>query len=159
MKRSPLNRPLKDQQQEAELFRQRAQIGYLVIVVLTVLLGARYLWLQLWQHEDFETRSESNRVQVRSVPPNRGVIYDRRGRVIADNQPAWRLEVIPENAGDLEQTLAELGELIVESYFIDQNHWIFNFNAFKRSYNFAWHCSYICPSESLQGRCVSISPH
>ncbi len=115
MARLPLNRPLKDQQEELLLFRRRARIGYLIIVLFVLALAGRYLWLQLWQHEQFVTRSESNRVQVRSIAPNRGVIYDRRGRVIAANEPAWRLELIPENTGDLQATLAALGELLTLS--------------------------------------------
>lgn len=78
MARLPLNRPLKDQQEELLLFRRRARIGYLIIVLFVLALAGRYLWLQLWQHEQFVTRSESNRVQVRSIAPNRGVIDPHR---------------------------------------------------------------------------------
>ncbi len=112
MRRSPVNKPLKDSLQEQDGFRHRAVIGFTVIVALFGLLAVRYAWLQLWQHEDFTTRSESNRVQVRPVPPNRGVIYDRRGRLLAGNRPAFRLEIIPEKSGDLDETLARLGEIV-----------------------------------------------
>jgi len=112
MARSPLNRPLKDDHLEQEQFRRRARVGFAVIAVLVVLLGARYAWLQLWQHEDFTTRSESNRVQVRPVPPNRGLVYDRRGRVVAANRPAFRLEVVPEQVDDLDDTLARLARIV-----------------------------------------------
>lgn len=73
------------------------------------------MWLQFWQAEDFRTRSESNRVQVRPVAPNRGMIYDRRGRIVASNRPAFRMEVVPEQTGDLADTLARLGEIITLS--------------------------------------------
>ena len=112
MRRPASQRVLKDDFEEQRLFRQRAWIGFLGIVVLVVLLAFRYAYLQLWEHEDFTTRSESNRVQVRPVPPTRGMIYDRRGRVLATNRPAFRLEVIPEKTGDLEATLASLAEIV-----------------------------------------------
>lgn len=112
MQRPASQRVLKDDFEEQRLFQRRAWIGFLGIVVLLVLLAVRYAYLQLWEHEDFTTRSESNRVQVRPVPPNRGMIYDRRGRVLATNRPAFRLEVVPEKTGDLEDTLARLGEVV-----------------------------------------------
>jgi penicillin-binding protein 2 len=112
MQRPASQRVLKDDFEEQRLFRQRAWIGFLGIVVLVVLLATRYAYLQLWEHEDFTTRSESNRVQVRPVPPNRGMIYDRRGRVLATNRPAFRLEVVPEKTGDLEDTLARLADIV-----------------------------------------------
>ncbi len=112
MRRSPVNKPLKDDLLEQEQFRARAWIGFIVIVGLVLLLATRYVYLQLWQHEDFTTRSESNRVQVRPVAPNRGLVYDRRGRVVAANRPAFRLEVVPEKVGDLDDTLHRLGELV-----------------------------------------------
>lgn len=108
----PVNRPLKNEQDEQALFHRRAFVGFIGIAVLVGLLATRYVYLQLWQHDDFTTRSESNRVQVRSVAPNRGVIYDRRGRVVAANRPAFRLEVIPEKTGDLEETLQRLASIV-----------------------------------------------
>ncbi|NIV21805.1 MAG: penicillin-binding protein 2, partial [Gammaproteobacteria bacterium] len=87
---------MKNLQDEERLFRKRARTGFLVILVLTLGLAARYVYLQVLQHDDFATRSESNRVHVRAVAPNRGLIYDRRGRVVAENRPAYRIELVPE---------------------------------------------------------------
>ncbi len=112
MRRNPVNQPIKNEQDEQALFRSRALVGFIGIAVLVGLLASRYVYLQLLQHEDFTTRSESNRVQVRPVAPNRGLIYDRRGRVVAANRPAYRLEVIPEKTGDIEETLQRLGEIV-----------------------------------------------
>lgn len=112
MRGKPVNQPIKNEQDEQDLFRRRALVGFVCIAVLVGLLASRYVYLQLWQHEDFTTRSESNRVQVRSVAPSRGVIYDRRGRVVAANRPAYRLEVIPEKTGDLEETLQRLADIV-----------------------------------------------
>jgi len=105
-------RPIKDSFDEQRLFLQRARTGFVIIVLLLIGLCLRFFYLQVLHHDDFSTRSESNRVHVQSVTPNRGLIYDRRGRILAENQPAYRLELIPEEVGDVEETLAALGELI-----------------------------------------------
>jgi len=64
------------------------------------------------QHEEFSTQSVRNQVRLVPVAPNRGLIYDRRGRPIAENLPAYRLEIVPEKVEDIEQTLQALGELV-----------------------------------------------
>ena len=105
-------RPLKHDGDEQQLFARRALIGFLGVALLFVLLGSRYFWLQVQHHEDFEVRSDSNRVRVVSVPPNRGLIYDRRGRLLASNRPAWRVEIVPERVEDLEATWSMLTQAI-----------------------------------------------
>lgn len=104
--------PIKDMRDEAVLFARRARLGFLIILLLMAGLASRYVYLQVLRHEDFSTRSESNRVHVQPVAPNRGQIYDRRGRVLAENRPAYRLELIPEETGGLQQTLVALAEVI-----------------------------------------------
>ncbi len=110
------NRAIKDERDERRLFEKRALTGFVIIALLMLALLARYVWLQVFAFESFSTRSESNRLAVRPVVPNRGIIYDRRGRVIADNQPAYRLEIIPENVAGktsgLDTLLDELATLI-----------------------------------------------
>jgi penicillin-binding protein 2 len=104
--------PIKDMRDEAVLFARRARLGFLIILLLMAGLASRYVYLQVLRHEDFSTRSESNRVHVQPVAPNRGQIYDRRGRVLAENRPAYRLELIPEETGGLQQTLVALAEVV-----------------------------------------------
>lgn len=103
---------LKDARDEKQLFDQRAWIAFLAILLLLIALLGRYVWLQVYSHDDFSTRSENNRVSVRPVVPNRGLIYDRRGRVIAENLPAYRLEIIPEKVDDLDALLESLAPLV-----------------------------------------------
>ena len=79
------DRALKDAREELQLFDRRAWTSRIIITVVMLALLSRYLWLQVYSYENFSTRSENNRVSVRPVVPNRGLIYDRRGRVIADN--------------------------------------------------------------------------
>jgi penicillin-binding protein 2 len=103
---------IKDPRDESRLFDSRAKAALVIMVVCILALLSRYFWLQVLSHESFATRSESNRVSIRSVTPNRGLIYDRRGRVIAENQPAYRLEIIPEKVQDVMVLLDELSELV-----------------------------------------------
>jgi len=113
------HRAIKDEQEEQRLFSRRAKVGFAVIVLCIFALLGRYVWLQVFAFDSFATRSENNRVAVRPVVPNRGVIYDRRGRVIAENRPAYRLEIVPEKvsgkAEGLEALLNELSTLITLS--------------------------------------------
>ena len=110
------HRAIKDEHEERRLFENRAWVGFVVIAVCILSLLGRYVWLQIFAFDSFSTRSENNRVTVRPVVPNRGIIYDRRGRVIAENRPAYRLEIVPEKVPGkqkgLETLLDELSELI-----------------------------------------------
>jgi penicillin-binding protein 2 len=107
-----LNRPIKDPRDELLLFQRRARIGFVVIVLLMLVLVVRYFWLQGLNHEDFSSRSESHRMHLRPVAPNRGMIYDRRGRILAENLPAYRLEVVPDEVDDLPALLDELATIV-----------------------------------------------
>ena len=110
------HRAIKDERDEQQMFARRAWVGLIIIAVCILALLGRYVWLQVFAFDGFSIRSESNRVAVRPVVPNRGIIYDRRGRVIADNQPAYRLEIVPEKVPGklegLENLLDELSSLI-----------------------------------------------
>jgi penicillin-binding protein 2 len=76
------------------------------------LLSLRYVYLQIISYEEFTTRSISNQVRIVPVAPNRGLIYDRRGRPVAENRPAYRLELVPEKVDDLERTIEALGRIV-----------------------------------------------
>ena len=111
------HRAIKDERDEQRLFENRAWVGFVVIALCILALLGRYVWLQIFAFDSFSTRSENNRVAVTPVVPNRGIIYDRRGRVIAENRPAYRLEVVPEKVPGkqqgLEALLDELSVLVV----------------------------------------------
>lgn len=110
------HRAIKDERDERRLFEKRAWVGFICITLCILALLGRYVWLQVFAFDRFATRSENNRVAVRPVVPNRGLIYDRRGRVIAENRPAYRLEIVPEmvpgKSPGLEVLLDELTTLI-----------------------------------------------
>ncbi len=97
---------------EADQFQRRALIGFVAIALMMAALGAGYFRLQVIEHDLYQTRSEANRIKPKPIVPARGLIFDRNGKLLADNVPAFRLEVVPEQAGDLKQTLAGLGQLV-----------------------------------------------
>jgi penicillin-binding protein 2 len=105
-------RQLKDHSGEAANFRLRALIGFLAVAVATFVLGARFGFLQVTSHEEFLTRSNANRIKPRPIVPARGLIYDRNGRLLADNVPAYRLEVVPEQVKDIDALLDELDDVM-----------------------------------------------
>jgi len=105
-------RSIKDTRHEGALFRRRALVGFALIVVSLGLLMARFAYLQVVRHDEFVTRSQNNRVKPRAIPPARGLIYDRNGVLLADNVPAFRLEVVPEQVKDMPALLAQLGRVV-----------------------------------------------
>src|SRR5688572_15142092 len=102
----------KDHTLERQIFLSRLLIGGGVALVLLVLLIARLVFLQVYQHEYYSTKSDSNRISIQPVVPNRGLIYDRNGVILAENKPSYTLTVVKENADHLEDSLALLRTLI-----------------------------------------------
>ncbi|GAA0890077.1 penicillin-binding protein 2 [Rhodanobacter soli] len=107
-----LRRSIKDPRGESILFRRRALAGFVLIVLSLCLLLSRFVFLQVTHHDEFVTRSTNNRVKPRAIPPARGLIYDRNGVLLADNVPAFRLEVVPEQIKDMPALLAQLGQVV-----------------------------------------------
>ena len=107
-----LRRSIKDPRGESLLFRRRALAGFVLIVLCLCLLLSRFVFLQVMHHDEFVTRSQANRVKPRAIPPARGLIYDRNGVLLADNVPAFRLEVVPEQVKDMPALLAQLGKVV-----------------------------------------------
>ncbi|HMB43328.1 MAG TPA: penicillin-binding transpeptidase domain-containing protein, partial [Luteimonas sp.] len=108
----PRRRHLKHPAAEAAQFRLRAAIGFAVVLLSLTALGAWYFRLQVIDHADYATRSQANRIKPRPVVPGRGLIVDRKGRILADNVPAYRLDVVPDQAGDIPQLVARLSRII-----------------------------------------------
>ena len=91
-----------------------ARIVVLAMLMLLVMVGLlyRYFYLQIIQNETFRAQSDRNRIAVRAVAPTRGVIVDREGRLLAENLPSFTLALTPERVSNLDETLAELRELL-----------------------------------------------
>ena len=99
---------------EADLARFRLRVLVVSIVVLACfgLLAARLVELQVVRHEELKAQAESNRTAVVPVVPNRGLILDRNGVVLATNFSAYTLEITPSKVASLEQTLADLSQVL-----------------------------------------------
>lgn len=99
---------LKDDFLEHRLIRRRLILTAVVAVVLLSLVVGRLYVLQVVEYDHYVTLSDSNRIRIKALPPTRGLIFDRHGVVMADNLPAYRLEIVREEVGDLDLTLAKL---------------------------------------------------
>jgi len=93
------------------LFIGRAIVSSVVSIVLLGIVIARLVQLQVFDHELFAEKSQGNRVRIEAVPPIRGLVFDREGRVIAENLPTYQLELIPEQVDDLDDTLNRLAAI------------------------------------------------
>jgi penicillin-binding protein 2 len=99
---------------DSDLDRFRFRIGIAAVAVLLafgILIG-RFIWLQVVQHDFYRTRAEDNRIALIPIVPNRGVITDRNGVILARNYSAFTLEITPAQTGGLEETIDALAEVI-----------------------------------------------
>lgn len=99
---------IRDNHAESALFARRVFVSLIIVVAIFGVLLSNMYQLQVVEHQSLQTRSNDNRIKVVPLAPNRGLIYDRHGRILAENRPVLSLEVIPEKVQDLDQTLVEL---------------------------------------------------
>ena len=102
---------IKDVHSERRLFLARVILAAVVSIVLLGTVVARLIQLQVADHQLFAEKAQGNRVRIEPVPPIRGLVFDRKGRVIAENLPAYQLELIPEQVDDLDDTLNRLAAI------------------------------------------------
>lgn len=102
--------------QDSARTRFHGQLRFLIAVIAVtagfLLLAGRFFWLQLVQHEKFHLLAENNRISLIPVLPARGMIKDRKGVVLANNYPAYTLEIIPSKVDNIEHTITALSEII-----------------------------------------------
>ena len=103
---------LKNHQRELYHFQLRIGIAAIAVSVAFALLAARFVYLQVIQHDFYHTKAEDNRISIVPIAPNRGLILDRNGVVLAHNYSAYTLEIMPGRTRDIERTLSELAEVI-----------------------------------------------
>ncbi len=99
-------------QEGLEQFNRRIAIAGGFVLICFTLLFARFVWLQVIQHDYYQTRAEENRISLIPVTPNRGLIVDRNGEVMARNYSAYTLEITPTQVVNLEDTIDGLAEFI-----------------------------------------------
>lgn len=102
----------RDRMAEERLFRSRAIFMTIFIFALLCVLGGRIAFLQIVEHQKYQDLSENNRIQLRPIPPNRGLIYDRNGILLAENIPSYSLTLVKERVNNIDETLSYLRSLI-----------------------------------------------
>ena len=103
---------LKDHEAERRLFNRRLTVAGVFVMLLFSALVIKLVNLQVYQHEYFSARSDGNRLHSQYVPPARGLIFDRSGRLLADNQPIFNLTVVREQVEDMDALLETLAGMI-----------------------------------------------
>jgi len=103
---------LRNTERELYQFHVRVGIAGLAVLVAFGLLAARFVFLQVAQHDAYRAKAEDNRISIVPVAPNRGLIVDRNGIVLARNFSAYTLEIFPRRLSDLERTIDELAEIV-----------------------------------------------
>ena len=92
--------------------RNRVVVGAIAVVLLVCVLIARLYYLQIIQYDYHSTLSENNRVHVQPIPPTRGLIFDRNGVIVADNRPSFSLSMTRERAGNWQEVLDTIVEVL-----------------------------------------------
>lgn len=105
---SELKNPLREQYN----FRLRLGFAALVVLVCFGILATRFFYLQLVRYEHYQTLAENNRISLVPIVPNRGLILDRNGVVLAHNFFVYTLEITPSKVEDVEQTINDLAQII-----------------------------------------------
>ncbi len=103
---------LKNHQREIYYFKLRLVLSLGFVLVLLFILLARFVYLQAVRYSHYQTLAENNRISVVPIVPNRGLILDRNGVVLAHNYSGYTLEITPSKAGNLEAVIDELAKLV-----------------------------------------------
>jgi penicillin-binding protein 2 len=102
----------RDPDTDLHRFQMRLAVaGAFVLAAFAVLLG-RFAYLQLWQHDYYKTKAEDNRISIVPIAPNRGLILDRNGVVLARNESQYTLEISPRQVANVDETIAGLGKVL-----------------------------------------------
>src|SRR5262245_13506313 len=103
---------MRNHEHELKQFQLRVGIAGVAVVGAFVLLGLRFFYLQVVQHSVYQAKAEENRISIVPVTPNRGLILDRNGVVIARNYSGYTLEIFPRRVRGLERTIDELAQYV-----------------------------------------------
>ena len=103
---------LRNSERELQQFQLRIGVAGIAMLIAFGILVARFFFLQVVQHEHYRSKAEDNRISIVPIPPNRGLIIDRNGVVVARNYSGYTLEIFPRRVKSVEATIDELAELI-----------------------------------------------
>jgi len=103
---------IRNAQLELHRFRVRLAVSFVLVLAVYAVLVGRFFYLQVVKHGELHTLAEANRISIVPVVPNRGIIVDRNGTVLAHNYSAYTLEIQPGKVDDLERTIDELATVV-----------------------------------------------
>jgi len=103
---------LRNYERELHQFHLRLALAGIAVFIAFGVLAARFIFLQVVQHDVYASKAEDNRISIVPVPPNRGLIVDRNGIVIARNYSGYTLDILPRRVKSVERAIDELSELI-----------------------------------------------
>ena len=103
---------IKDPGREQDMFAGRAIALFVVVVLMFGVLVARLVTLQIVEHETYQSRADDNRTKIQTLAPSRGMIYDRNGRILADNKTSFSLAIVSERTDDLDALLHSIVEIL-----------------------------------------------
>ncbi len=107
-----MRRTARDTEESARRVNRRSLLMGGAMVAMFAVLGARMRYLSVEQADEFRLLAEENRINMRLIPPERGLIFDRNGKLIAGNEQNYRVTITREDAGDVDAVLARLTRLI-----------------------------------------------
>lgn len=103
---------IKDPGREQDMFAGRAIALFVVVVLMFGVLVTRLVTLQIVEHETYQSRADDNRTKIQTLAPSRGMIYDRNGRILADNKTSFSLAIVSERTDDLDALLDSIVEIL-----------------------------------------------
>jgi penicillin-binding protein 2 len=108
----PRTAAMRNPEREVHYFRVRILVATAFVLLAFTALVSRFAWLQVVKHDAYLAQAEQNRIALLPVSPNRGLIKDRNGKIIARNYSAYTLELTPAKLSDLERTIDELSKVV-----------------------------------------------
>lgn len=108
----PIKFAFKNIAEETRIIKRRVYLSAIIILVLVALVLSRLFYLQVIQRDHYVTLSKNNRVKILPIPPIRGLIYSHDGVLLADNQPSFSLEIVPEQIKDIDKLIERLKDLV-----------------------------------------------
>jgi penicillin-binding protein 2 len=103
---------IRNSERELHQFQLRVGIAGIAVLIAFGLLALRFVYLQVFQHQHYAAKAEDNRISIVPVSPNRGLMIDRNGVVIARNYSAYTLEIFPRRVKNMEATIDEVAEFV-----------------------------------------------
>src|SRR5258706_3967985 len=103
---------IRNSERELQQFQLRVGIAGVAVMIAFCLLAARFFYLEVFQHDVYRAKAEDNRISIVPVLPNRGLLLDRNGVIVAKNYQGYTLEIFPRKVASLERTIDELTELV-----------------------------------------------